>query len=207
MLQTTLTSSLNRFAYLFTSANPLFEVLDSGTLSSSSTLVVSGSPSSTSEYPSLINQAGSSGPAVIIDRLLPSSPPHLVAHYARLVARAAFHAQGRLPGSVHRILVHQESAAQLLAALQKEVRATFGADDKRARRDGVPRNEKEQFKHLLSSVKEKGHGKVLVGSGEKDSSTAYFSPTVITEPTRYASIRFFPFAFASSLTSPLFLPT
>lgn len=187
MLQTTLTSSLNRFAYLFTPANSLSDVLNSRILSAVSTLVISGSSSSISEYPLLLNQAGSKGPTVLIDRLLPSSSPHVVAHYARLIARAAFHAQGRFPGSVHRVLVHQESANQFLAALQQEVRSTFGAGGKKgARRDGaVPRNEKEQFKQLLSLVKEKAQGKILIGGGEKGSSTDSVSPTVVTEPTLY----------------------
>ncbi|ORY86673.1 Aldehyde/histidinol dehydrogenase [Leucosporidium creatinivorum] len=185
-LQTALAASLNRFAYVFTSAVSLSEILKSGNLPSTSTLVVSGPSPQTLEYPLLLNQAGSSGPTILIDRLLPSSPPHLLAHYARLIARASFHAQGRLPGSVHRVIVHQESVEQVLAALQAEIRSTFGDDAEKPSngwaRSGSVRKEKQDLKHLLSSVNEMGQGKILIGGAVKREVDS-LSPTVITEPS------------------------
>lgn len=174
LLQTRLTASLDRSAFLFTADTDL-DALAEVEQGFSPAVVVSRR----------ITQAGASGATVLVDRLRPSSP--LLAQAARLIVRGASHAGGRLPGSVARVLVHDETAGALIDALLDQVRVAYGQDPSLsadlAKCLGADASQK-----LADDVRretEKGTGRVLCGGAvAPKSSGSTFPPTFIENPSR-----------------------
>lgn len=174
LLQSRLTASLDRSAFLFTAETDLDALakIDSGF---SPAVVVSRRTT----------QAGASGATVLVDRLRPSSP--LLAHAARLIVRGASHAGGCLPGSVARVLVHDETAGALIDALLEQVRVAYGQDASLSA-DLAKCLSAEASQKLADDVRretEKGTGRVLCGGAvASKSSGSTFPPTLIENPSR-----------------------
>ncbi|GAA5854254.1 hypothetical protein JCM9279_005098 [Rhodotorula babjevae] len=184
LLQDLLSKALNRFAYLFTTAEPgSLASIDETVRPRARTFTVStaaghGTPS----HDTLVASAGVAGASAVVDRLSPSSPPSQVADVARLLIRGKYHALGRLPGSVARVLVHEESAGPLLDALLRELENAFGRDAVLSSDYGRLRGVKYDAPSL-SKEKEAG-GRVLCGgaraSGEDE---GFHRPTVVSGPS------------------------
>ncbi|TKA50225.1 hypothetical protein B0A53_06325 [Rhodotorula sp. CCFEE 5036] len=174
LLQSRLTASLDRAAFLF-SADTDLDALAEVEQGFSPAVVVSRR----------ITQAGASGATVLVDRLRPSSP--LLAQAARLIVRGASHAGGRLPGSVARVLVHDETAGALIDALLEQVRVAYGQDPSLSA-DLAKCLSAEASQRLADDVRretEKGTGRVLCGGAvAPKSSGSTFPPTFIENPSR-----------------------
>lgn len=183
VLQSKLYATLDRTAFLF-------DVV----LSADATLQQDWTPlrpltisrASISTPPSLCAQAGTSGATVLVDRLHRTSP--LLHSIARLVVRGAAHAGGRLPGSIARVLVHEETAGALVDALLAQLREAYGADatlsNDLARTVSV--DEAEKLALDVRRETEKGAGRVLCGGSlaTKSAAGSVFPPTFIENPSR-----------------------
>ncbi|GAA5912109.1 hypothetical protein JCM8208_001030 [Rhodotorula glutinis] len=184
LLHDVLSHALNRFAYLFTSAEPS-SLASIGTAVSpcARTFTVSTTvDGGTSSYDTLVASAGSAGASAVVDRLSPSSPPSQLADVARLLVRGKYHALGRLPGSVARVYVHEESAGPLIDALLRELEGAVGRDAALSSDYGRLRGVKYE-EPSLSKEKEAG-GRVLCGGsrtlGEDE---GFHRPTIVSDPS------------------------
>ncbi|KWU43412.1 ALDH-like protein [Rhodotorula sp. JG-1b] len=174
LLQSRLTASLDRSAFLF-SADTDLDALAKVEQGFSPAVIVSRRTT----------QAGASGTTVLVDRLRPSSL--LLSRAARLIVRGASHAGGRLPGSVARVLVHDETAGALIDALLEQVRVAYGQDPSLSA-DLAKCLNTEASQKLADDVRretEKGTGRVLCGGAvASKSSGSAFPPTFIENPSR-----------------------
>ncbi|GAA6008864.1 uncharacterized protein JCM10292_002627 [Rhodotorula paludigena] len=182
LLELTLTKTLNRFAYLFTTSDPAtFAAPEFVLKPSAPVFVITSRTTSVPESGStLVASAGTAGATAVVDRLSPSSAE--LASVARLVVRGKFHALGRLPGSVARVLVHEESAGALLDAILHEIGVAFGRDAALASDYGRMRGgawEAPDFK------REKDQGaRVLCGGARKaGDEDGFYPPTVLSNPS------------------------
>ncbi|KPV74783.1 uncharacterized protein RHOBADRAFT_44302 [Rhodotorula graminis WP1] len=184
LLQDVLSRALNRFAYLFTTAEPSsLASIDEAVRPRARTFTVSsGGEGGRSLSDTIVAAAGAAGATAVVDRLSPSSSPSQVADLARLLVRGKFHALGRLPGSVARVFVHEESAGLLLDALLRELENAFGRDSALSSDYGRLRGV-EYDAPSLSKEKEAG-GRVLCGgarsAGEDDD---LYRPTLVSDPS------------------------
>lgn len=180
-----MSTALDRSAYLFTTASPdSLASVESAVQPQAPTLTVTSA--ATVRPPaldSLVAATGQAGASAVVDRLSPSSSPGHVADIARLLVRGKFHALGRLPGSVARVLVHEDSAGSLLEALLREVEAAFGRDPALSSDFGRLRGSTYAVPDLQ---KEKAQGaRVLCGGARKGTDDEGFEPpTVVSNPSR-----------------------
>ncbi|BGO99567.1 Proteophosphoglycan ppg4 [Rhodotorula toruloides ATCC 204091] len=182
LLESKLSARLDRFAYFFTRSSSLSEILSISSLPSPALVVGRTLPSLPDTLPRILNTSGSSGSTVLIDRLSPNAHQN-IAHLARLIVRGKFHALGRLPGSVARVLVHEESAGVVLDAVMQALKEAYGVDAALSGDYGRMRGEWDGEKKVRAE-REKGEGKVVCG-GAKGAKEAegYFPPTVVEQPT------------------------
>ncbi|BGP33014.1 hypothetical protein JCM10296v2_004803 [Rhodotorula toruloides] len=139
-------------------------------------------PSLPDSLPRLLNTSGSSGSTVLIDRLSPTAHK-TIAHLARLIVRGKFHALGRLPGSVARVLVHEESAGVVLDAIMQALKEAYGVDAALSVDYGRMRDAWDGEKSIRAE-RERGEGKVVCGGakGAKEGE-GYFPPTILEQPS------------------------
>jgi len=184
LLHDVLSQALNRFAYLFTTADPgSLASIDEAVRPRARTFTVSTRPEpSHFSSDTLVALAGTAGATAVVDRLSPSSPPSQVAELARLLVRGKYHALGRLPGSIARIFVHEESAGPLLEALLRELESAFGRDAALSSDYGRLRG-LEYEAPSLSKEKEAG-GRVLCGGAQAaGEDEGFYRPTIVSDPS------------------------
>lgn len=118
------------------------------------------------------------GATVIAGRDLSPSEVHRL---ARLVVRGKFFASGRLPGSVEKVLVHQDRAGDLVDALLKETTRAFGANAALSVDYGrvVDDGEVQRLETFLLNASATGEGKILCGGWVKGSAASLFLPTIL----------------------------
>lgn len=182
LLETKLSTKLDRFAYFFTRSASLSDILSVSSLPSPALIVGRNLSSIPDSLPRLLNTSGSSGSTVLIDRLSPAAHQN-IAHLARLIVRGKLHALGRLPGSVARVLVHEESAGVVLDAVVQALKEAYGVDAALSGDYGRMRGEWDGEKKVRAE-REKGEGKVVCGGakGAKEEE-GYFPPTIVEQPS------------------------
>ncbi|ORY90092.1 Aldehyde/histidinol dehydrogenase [Leucosporidium creatinivorum] len=113
-----------------------------------------------------------------------------VRQLAQLVVRGKFFAGGRLPGSVEKVLVHQDRAGDLVDALLEETTGAFGANPSLSLDYGrvVEVGETARLGQLMEEAVLKGEGTVVRGGSENGSATSLFLPTIL-EGTKGALLR------------------
>lgn len=182
ILESKLNAKLDRFAYFFTRTSSLSDLLSISSLPAPALVVGRTLDSVPTSLISLANTAGTAGSTVLIDRLS-SHKQHHLAHLARLIVRGKVHGLGRLPGSVARVLVHEESAGVVLDAITQALREAYGVDAALSSDYGRIRGEWDGEKKVREE-REMGEGKIVCG-GAKSAKDAegYFPPTIVEQPS------------------------
>ncbi|GAA6018973.1 hypothetical protein JCM10207_009218 [Rhodosporidiobolus poonsookiae] len=181
ILKSALSTALNRFAYIFVPASQANNLLTSSALPSDS-LAITRYPVHRSPSQTLITSAGEGGATVLIDRLHAKTSPADLAHLARRLVRGKFYALGRLPGSVQRVLVHEESAGALVDAVLEEIKTSYGANAALSSDYGRYKGAAKGWDG--EGLLKKANARVLCGGGRTVADSAdFFPPTVVSEPS------------------------
>ncbi|GAA5875182.1 hypothetical protein JCM8547_005545 [Rhodosporidiobolus lusitaniae] len=153
LLQTILRTTLDRFAYLFLIDKDSSSVI-SALQKKLSIVVVWESPTSVDADPAkaiLSTSSGADGAIALVDRL---EKPSSVSAIAHLLVRGKQHALGRLPGSVSRVFVHEDSSGALADAVLAECKSAYGKEDPKLLIDSFASHEEAlvKFKQLNSTA-------------------------------------------------------